>query len=265
MLIQELTLTINDIDLFCRTVGEGTPLVMLHGFFASNASWEPYFSDLAKDFQLIVPDLRGHGRSTNPSGEFSHRQAALDIYSLLDKLAITKFRAIGFSSGAMTLLHMATQQPQRIEALSLWSGTSYFGKEARAIQQKPSFFTDLEKENPELMQQLRTIHVRKDAQIEELSRQFRKMADTYDDMNFTPAYLSTICAPTLIVHGDRDEFFPIKIAVDMYQAIPKASLWILPNTTHNVWDTLNRLSAADGASTSQQRFPPLVREFLKGS
>jgi pimeloyl-ACP methyl ester carboxylesterase len=51
-------------------------------------------------------------------------------------------------------------------------------------------------------------------------------------MNFTEPYLSTITARTLIVHGDRDELFPVDIAVGMYRAIPRSALWIIPNGGH---------------------------------
>jgi len=54
----------------------------------------------------------------------------------------------------------------------------------------------------------------------------------YDDVNFTPPYLSTITAHTLIMHGDRDVFFPVDIAVQMYTSIPKSYLWIVPKGGH---------------------------------
>ena len=51
-------------------------------------------------------------------------------------------------------------------------------------------------------------------------------------MNFTPPYLSTIKARTLIVHGDRDILFPVSIPVEMYQAIRGSELWIVPRGEH---------------------------------
>jgi pimeloyl-ACP methyl ester carboxylesterase len=51
-------------------------------------------------------------------------------------------------------------------------------------------------------------------------------------MNFTPPYLSTITARTLIVHGDRDPFFPVSIPVEVYRAIPDSYLWVVPNGGH---------------------------------
>jgi pimeloyl-ACP methyl ester carboxylesterase len=53
-------------------------------------------------------------------------------------------------------------------------------------------------------------------------------------MNFTPPYLSTITARTLIVHGDRDPIYPVSLALEMYSAIPLSYLWIIPNGEHGM-------------------------------
>ena len=58
------------------------------------------------------------------------------------------------------------------------------------------------------------------------------MKDRFDDMNFTPPYLSSITARTLIIYGDRDFLYPVNIALEMYAAIPYSYLWIVPNGGH---------------------------------
>jgi pimeloyl-ACP methyl ester carboxylesterase len=125
------TIPVNGIEMYFETRGEGEPLVLLHGGGGIGANWELIFREPPANYQLIVPDLRGHGRSTNPTHEFTFRQAALDVFALLDHLGIEDFRAIGLSMGAKTLLHMATQQPARVEAMVLVSATPYFPEQAR--------------------------------------------------------------------------------------------------------------------------------------
>jgi pimeloyl-ACP methyl ester carboxylesterase len=88
---------------------------------------------------------------------------------------------------------------------------------------------------------MRPVHARGDEQMRLLISNFNAMADGYDDMNFTPPYLSTITARTMIIHGDRDPFFPVSIPVEMYHSIPNSALWIVPNTGH---DTLGSLTGA---------------------
>ncbi|WP_310476086.1 alpha/beta hydrolase, partial [Sandarakinorhabdus sp.] len=61
----------------------------------------------------------------------------------------------------------------------------------------------------------------------------RALGFSQDDMNFQPAGLAKIKARTLIVHGDRDPFFPVAIPVSLYQSIPGSALWIVPNGDHS--------------------------------
>jgi pimeloyl-ACP methyl ester carboxylesterase len=220
--------TVNGFQMYYEVYGEGPPLVLLHGFTGSSLDWQPYIDAFAEQYRLIIPDLRWHGRSTNPTNQFTHRQSALDIFALLDHLEIEQFKAMGVSSGGMTLLHMATQQPKRVESMVLIAATIYFPEEARAIQRGAT----VEGWTTEDWEKHRQRHQHGDEQIRALINQFRDFADSYDDMNFTAPYLTTIKARTLIVHGDRDDFFPVTIPVEMYTSIPNAYLWIVPNGGH---------------------------------
>jgi pimeloyl-ACP methyl ester carboxylesterase len=51
-------------------------------------------------------------------------------------------------------------------------------------------------------------------------------------MNFTPPQLSRITTRTLIVQGDRDPLYPVELSMDMYRALPKAALWVVPEAGH---------------------------------
>ncbi len=222
---------VNGIDLYYETYGQGEPLLLIHGFQGSGAVWGPVIPDFAKKYKVIVVDMRGHGRSSmNPPNAttFSHKQSALDMFALLDHLGIQKIKAMGISSGGMTLLHMATQQPSRMEAMVLIGATIYFGEPARQIMRRETVESMSEKD----WEFARRIHKRGDDQIRALRTQFHNFKDSYQDMNFTPPLLGTITASTLIVHGDRDVFFPPEIPVTMYCSVPKSYLWIIPNGSH---------------------------------
>ena len=222
------TLRVNGIEMYVEIRGTGDPLVLLHGFGSCGKAWAAVADSLAGRYQLIVPDLRGHGRSTNPSGGFTHRQSALDVYGLLDQLGVTRFKAMGISTGGMTLLHMATQQRDRIDAMVLIGATTEFPEPARAIMRSVS----ADSLPPPVRQMFSLCATRGDPQVRELAGQFAGFRDSYDDMNFTAPFLGTIRARTLIVHGDRDEFFPVDIPVRMYRTIPDAALWIIPRGDH---------------------------------
>jgi pimeloyl-ACP methyl ester carboxylesterase len=215
-------------EMYYEIRGDGEPLVLLHGGGGVGTNWELVFERPPEGYRLIVPDLRGHGRSTNPSKEFTFRQSALDVFALLDHLGVERFKAIGVSLGAKTLLHAATQQPPRVAAMVLVSATPYFPEQARAImrQTTPENRTDAE------WQQMRQWHTHGDDQIRSIWKMVHAFKDSYDDMSFTPPLLSTIAARVLVVHGDRDPLYPVHLATELYAAIPRSYLWVVPNGGH---------------------------------
>jgi pimeloyl-ACP methyl ester carboxylesterase len=226
------TASLNGIEMYYEISGSGPPLVLLHGFTGTGQDWNSVLAAYTKDYRVIVPDLRGHGRSTNPSNQFTHRQSALDVYALLDHLGIRQFKAMGISTGGMTLIHMATQQPARVEAMALIGATIYFPEQARVMMRK----TTAENLTPEDFEWMRRVHKHGDDQIRALRNEMHNFKDSYDDMNFTPPYLATITARTFIVQGDRDPFFPVSIPFEMYRSIPHSYLWIVPHGGHDPID-----------------------------
>lgn len=222
------TVAINGIDMYYEAYGTGDPLVLLHGFNNSGQTWKAVLDDFSRHYRVILIDMRGHGRSTNPSGVFTHRQSAADVFALMDAMGVKRFKAMGISSGGMTLLHMATTQRDRLEAMVLIGATTYFPAQAREImnRNKPEGLREQD------LARLRQIHKHGDEQIYMLRRQFHGFKDSYDDMTFRTPQLATIQARTLIVHGDRDQFFPVSIPVEMYESIPNAALWIVPAGGH---------------------------------
>jgi pimeloyl-ACP methyl ester carboxylesterase len=181
-----------------------------------------------QDFVVSHLISAAHGHSNNPARTFTFRQAAHDVFALLDAIGVEKFKAIGLSGGAKTLLHMAVQQPERIGAMVLVSPAHYFPAQARELMSQMT----VESHTTPQWDFMRGRHPRGDDQIRLLWEQAHKMKDSYNDMNFTPPLLSTITARTLIVYGDRDPLYPVEIALEMYRAIPNASLWVVPNGGH---------------------------------
>ena len=220
---------LNGIKMHYEELGAGEPLLLLHGFgMCGRGDWGSHADELAKTNRVILADLRGHGWSTNPSGRFTMRQSAEDIRALLDVLGISKVRAMGISAGGMTLLHLATKYPERVEAMVVIGATTYFHEQTRQR------LRDIGKAPPskEEVEFLSRCAARGEPQVHDLMGQFLAFKDSHEDMNLTPPYLATIKARTLIVHGDRDEFFPVSIPVQMYESIPGSQLWIVPNGDH---------------------------------
>ncbi len=223
-----MRIEVNGIELYWEVTGEGEPLLWLHGGMGCGSDWRYIFKEPPPGYRVIAPDLRGHGSSTNPSGLFTFRQCALDVMALLRHLKLPRVKAIGLSGGGIALLHMATADPASIESMVIVSAPPYFPEEARLLQRQFSeaMIGDAE------MERMRKRHTHGEPQIQQLVAMARAFADSYDDVNFTPPYLSTITAETLIVFGDRDPLYPVSIAFDLYRAIPRSYLWVVPSGAH---------------------------------
>jgi pimeloyl-ACP methyl ester carboxylesterase len=222
---------LNGFDMYFEDRGAGDPLLFLHGGMGIGSDWWHLFPEDPDGYRVIVPDLRGHGRSTNPSQVFTFRQCAQDVLALVDHLGLPAVKAVGVSMGAKTLLHMATARPGVISAMVLVSATPYFpaslrNAAAHFTQEALDGLSDADRDA------LRARHVHGDAQIAALYAITRGFAESYDDMALTPPQLGRIAARTLIIHGDRDPLYPVELALELYRAIPKSALWVVPYGTH---------------------------------
>lgn len=225
------TIELNGFEMYFEDRGHGEPLLLLHGGMGVGADWRHVFPGDPDGYRVIVPDLRGHGRSTNPSNTFTFRQCASDVLALLDHLGIAAAKAIGMSMGAKTLLHVSTMRPERISAMVLVSATPHFPPPLRAAaaqftQEALDRLSDVERNA------LRARHIHGDQQIARLYEMTRGFATSVDDMAFTPPQLGRIKARTLIVHGDRDPLYPVELAVELFRGIPDSALWVVPYGSH---------------------------------
>ncbi len=227
---EAMDLRINGYQMYYEIHGDpaSAPLLWLHGFGGSGADWKYIFNEVPAGFRLIAPDMRGHGSSTGADRPYSFRQSAREVFALLDHLGVPRVKAVGLSGGGITLLHMAAQQPQRMEAIVPISAPPFFPAQVRAIQRQYSaaMIGDVE------MARMRERHKGGESQIDWIIAQTHAMAESYDDVNFTPPLLGTITARTLIVFGDIDPLYPVGLAFELRSAIPHSSLWVVPNAGH---------------------------------
>ena len=110
----------NGIELhYCRSGGSGPPFVVSHGFTDDGYCRLDLARELAEDFDVVLYDARGHGRSDAPDQPYGASQRALDLLGLLDALDIEDPILFGHSMGADTVTAAATRQPDRPRAVVL--------------------------------------------------------------------------------------------------------------------------------------------------
>lgn len=111
----------NGAEIYYRAGGEGPPLLMLHGFPQTGAMWARVALALAARFRVVVPDLRGYGRSTGPAGaeHYAKREMAKDFIALMSHLGAERFRLAGHDRGGRVSYRMALDAPERVARLAV--------------------------------------------------------------------------------------------------------------------------------------------------
>jgi len=110
------------VALHVRTAGSGTPVVLLHGYPQSGLCWHRVAPALAEHHAVVVPDLRGYGRSSTPADDAEHtvyskRRMALDIVAVMNALGHGRFAVVGHDRGGRVAYRSALDHPERVERL----------------------------------------------------------------------------------------------------------------------------------------------------
>ncbi|MBC7183174.1 MAG: alpha/beta hydrolase [Marinobacter sp.] len=100
--------------------GSGQPLLLLHGYPQTHLMWHKVAPTLAKDFQIICPDLRGYGDSSKPDSDpehraYSKRQMAADMVAVMETLGHQQFSVAGHDRGARVAHRLCLDYPERVE------------------------------------------------------------------------------------------------------------------------------------------------------
>jgi len=111
-----------------RTIGDGAPLVLLHGWSCEGRYWDEfgYVSRLCDQFQVVIPDLRSHGMSGIPGdGDYSDAAWASDVIAVLDDLEIEKASLFGYSLGGWVAFEMLSGHASRLNACVIGGAHPY--------------------------------------------------------------------------------------------------------------------------------------------
>src|SRR5882757_9101929 len=115
--IASRTAEIDGAKLHYLTAGQGTPLILLHGYAETSLMWKPIIPRLAERFTVIAPDLPGIGDSAIPAEGMDMKTAAIRIHDLARSLNVQKAEVVGHDIGLMVAYAYAAQFPTEVEKL----------------------------------------------------------------------------------------------------------------------------------------------------
>ena len=104
-------------DMFVRSGGSGPVVVLLHGYAETSDSWAPLAAELVKTYSVVVPDLRGIGRSSRPAGGYDKKTQAADIRAVVTALGYDRASVVSHDIGIMVAYAYAARYPDKVERL----------------------------------------------------------------------------------------------------------------------------------------------------
>lgn len=110
---------INGINMYCELIGKGEPLLMIPGLSAGTWLWSKSLKSLSGRYKLILPELRGYGRSDKPDQPYTIKLFANDINKLLDLLSFNKVHIVGSSMGGLIAQYFASRWIEKVSSLTL--------------------------------------------------------------------------------------------------------------------------------------------------
>jgi len=249
---------LNGLAVHLKTRGQGEPtFVLLHGFGASQYSWQAAFESLSQEGRVIAYDRPAFGLTERPlawEGENPYGlQAQVDLLvALLDHFNIQQAVLVGHSAGGTVAMQMALQHPQRVAGLILVAPAVYTSGGAAGWLQPilatpqmrhlgPLFVRSIQTRGLELIQQ--AWHDPGGITLETLALYQKPLRVTDWDRalwEFTLAsrptgladHLGEITLPTLIITGDDDRIVPTADSLRLAEELPGAGLVVISNSGH---------------------------------
>ena len=254
------TVSVGGLKTFLLEAGEGTPVVLLHGLGATNASMLTTLSDLARDHRVIAPDLPGFGDSEKPIRTYDAPFFGRWLVSLLDELGIDKAHVVGNSLGGRIAIEGALLAPDRIDKLVLLAPSPAFIRRREFVRLVKILRPELALLPVSLIPKKRVAPSIKamfsrpdrlpdtwyDSAADEFLRVFKTargrvaffsaarniyLEEPYGEDGFWDR-LPKLTRPALFVWGDRDRLVPASFARHVVKALPNATSVVLEDCGH---------------------------------
>jgi haloacetate dehalogenase len=120
---EERRVDVGDAEIFLRHGGDGPPLLVVHGYPQTHVAWHELAGDLAEEFTVVAPDLRGYGESTGPedpeTADYANRAMARDLVAVMETLGHEEFLLVGHDRGARVGYRLTLDHPDRVRRLAV--------------------------------------------------------------------------------------------------------------------------------------------------
>lgn len=254
--VKEMHIKVNGINYHVKTIGEGEPLLLLHGFTGTLQTWEPFINDWSRSFKLILIDIIGHGKTDHPEDvdRYSMDNVVHDLKEILHTLNIKKVHLLGYSMGGRVALSFSILYPEYVLSLILESSSPGLEPEEERLARIDKDnqlaeriervgiheFVDYWEKIPLFStQEQRLSDVRKQSiRQERLENSTQGLANSLRGMGtgVQPSWwdrLAYFQKPVLLLVGEDDQKFCM-IGEKMHKLFPNSKILIINDTGHAI-------------------------------
>ncbi len=245
---------------YLRTGGRKPPLVLLHGLTGSGACWIPLARALEGEYDVVMPDARGHGKSCTPLHGYRYEDHARDVVGVIQALGLVAPVLLGHSMGGLTAAVVASQSATAIRGVILADPTFLSLQRQREVYESDVVEQHrrlLSLDKGEVMREARLRHPQRSSEFIELLAEARlhTRIDAFDVLTPpNPAYqelVSTIRVPILLVIGDNGAVVSLETARQLRDLNPHLQIEQIRDAGHGLpYDQPNGFEA-------------VVRSFLR--
>jgi len=237
---------VNDFEMYYEDIGEGPPLVLIHGMGGDSSEWSLLTPELSKEVRCIAVDLRGHGKSEKPDQPYTQDMFADDVAALLDTLGVDRAYICGLSMGGFVALKMALNHPEKVRGLILIDTAARMPAKSIEVGARwAKIFAEKGLEayiEAEIRDIFHPMFARRHKDMVNHFAESMRTRDASTIARIQQGYLKSplaiendikkIKVPTLIIHGREDEVVPVEEAEFMHRQIPNSQIAIIPFSGH---------------------------------
>jgi pimeloyl-ACP methyl ester carboxylesterase len=222
------TIDAGGVKTYYQSIGEGEPVVLLHGGLCTVETWGGQVPALSEKYRLFMPERRAHGRSPDVEGPVTFEMMADDTIAFMDKLRIASAHLIGWSDGAYTALLVALRRPDLVKKLVYISEPISGSGITPKFQEMTKHMTPAHLP-PHLQQAYAAVSPDGPEHFPVVAEKFMQL--WRQEKATTVQHLRSLTVPTLVMIGD-DDLCSVAHAGELLDAIPSAQLAVVPGTSH---------------------------------